>query len=52
MVAFGEMPLATVPYIRSSDELRGRKLRVIGVTSVAVIVMAGLLAIAFPIFGF
>jgi uncharacterized protein involved in exopolysaccharide biosynthesis len=52
MHAFGEMPLATVPYIRTSDELRGRKLRMIGVASVAVILMAGLLAFAFPMFGF
>ncbi len=52
MHAFGEMPLATVPYIRTSDELRGRRLRMIGVTSVAVIVMAGLLALGLPIFGF
>lgn len=44
MTAFGEMPLATVPYIRTSDELRGRRLRMIGVASVAVILMAGLLA--------
>ena len=36
MTAFGEMPLATVPYIRTSDELRGRRLRMIGVASVAV----------------
>ena len=52
MHAFGEMPLATVPYIRTSDELRGRRLRMIGVASVAVIVMAGLLALGLPIFGF
>ncbi len=50
MVAFGEMPLATVPYIRTSDELRGRRLRMIGVASMAVIAMAGLLAFGFPIF--
>jgi uncharacterized protein involved in exopolysaccharide biosynthesis len=47
MAAFGEMPLATVPYIRTSDELRGRRLRMIGVASVAVIVMAGLLVFGF-----
>jgi protein tyrosine kinase modulator len=47
MVAFGEMPLATVPYIRTADEVRGRRLRLIGVTSVAVLVMAGLLALSF-----
>ncbi len=50
MVAFGEMPLATVPYIRTSDEMRGRRMRMIGVASVAVIVMAGLLAFGFPMF--
>jgi uncharacterized protein involved in exopolysaccharide biosynthesis len=50
MVAFGEMPLATVPYIRTSDEARGRRVRMIGVASVAVIVMASLLALGFPIF--
>ena len=47
MAAFGEMPLATVPYIRTSDELRGRRLRMIGVASVAVILMAGLLVFGF-----
>lgn len=47
MAAFGEMPLATVPYIRTSDELRGRRLRMIGVASVAVIIMAGLLVFGF-----
>jgi uncharacterized protein involved in exopolysaccharide biosynthesis len=52
MHAFGEMPLATVPYIRTSDELRGHRLRMIGVASVAVILMAGILALAFPILGF
>jgi len=51
MHAFGEMPLATVPYIRTSDELRGRWLRMIGVAGVAVILMAGLLAFVFPLFG-
>ncbi len=50
MMAFGEMPLATVPYIRTNDELRGRRLRMIGVASVAAILMVGLLAFAFPIF--
>jgi hypothetical protein len=50
MVAFGEMPLVTVPYIRTSDEVRGRRVRMIGVASVAVIVMASLLALGFPIF--
>ena len=47
MTAFGEMPLATVPYIRTSDELRGRRLRMIGVASVAAILMAGLLVFGF-----
>jgi polysaccharide biosynthesis transport protein len=47
MAAFGEMPLATVPYIRTSDELRGRRLRMIGVASVAAILMAGLLVFGF-----
>lgn len=47
MVAFGEMPLATVPYIRTSDEMRGRRLRMIGVASVAAILMAGLLVFGF-----
>jgi uncharacterized protein involved in exopolysaccharide biosynthesis len=47
MAAFGEMPLATVPYIRTSDELRGRRLRMIGVASVAVILMTGLLVFGF-----
>jgi uncharacterized protein involved in exopolysaccharide biosynthesis len=47
MTAFGEMPLATVPYIRTSDELRGRRLRMIGAASVAVILMAGLLMFGF-----
>jgi uncharacterized protein involved in exopolysaccharide biosynthesis len=50
MATFGEMPLATVPYIRTSDEVRGRRLRMIGLASVAVIIMAGLLAFGFPIF--
>lgn len=52
MTTFGEMPLATVPYIRTSDELRGRRLRMIGVASVAVILMAGFLAFVFPMLGF
>ena len=47
MTAFGEMPLATVPYIRTNDELRGRRLRMIGVASVAAILMAGLLVFGF-----
>ena len=47
MVAFGEMPLATVPYIRTTDELRGRRLRMIGVASAAAILMAGLLVFGF-----
>jgi polysaccharide biosynthesis transport protein len=47
MAAFGEMPLATVPYIRTSDETRGRRLRMIGVASVAAILMAGLLVFGF-----
>jgi protein tyrosine kinase modulator len=50
MQAFGEMPLATVPYIRTSDELRGRRLRMIGAASIAVILMAGILAFGLPIF--
>jgi succinoglycan biosynthesis transport protein ExoP len=45
--AFGEMPLATVPYIRTNDEMRGRRLRMIGVASVAAILMAGLLVFGF-----
>ncbi|HET6157712.1 MAG TPA: hypothetical protein VFE34_05165 [Dongiaceae bacterium] len=52
MTAFGEMPLATVPYIATNDELRGRRLRMIGVASVAVIVMAGILAFMYPMLGF
>jgi uncharacterized protein involved in exopolysaccharide biosynthesis len=44
---FGEMPLATVPYIPTGGEVRSRRLRVIGVTT-AVIVIAGLLAFALP----
>ena len=47
MAAFGEMPLATVPYIRTNDELRGRRLRMIGVASAAAILMAGLLVFGF-----
>jgi succinoglycan biosynthesis transport protein ExoP len=47
MAAFGEMPLATVPYIRTSDEMRGRRLRMIGVASAAAILMAGLLVFGF-----
>jgi uncharacterized protein involved in exopolysaccharide biosynthesis len=46
--AFGEMPLATVPYIRTSDEARGHRLRMIGGASIAVILMAGLLALVYP----
>jgi hypothetical protein len=46
------MPLATVPYIATNDELRGRRLRMIGVASVAVIVMAGILAFMYPMLGF
>jgi hypothetical protein len=46
--AFGEMPLATVPYIRTSDEMRGHRLRMIGGASIAVILMAGLLALVYP----
>ena len=41
------MPLATVPYIRTNDEMRGRRLRMIGVASVAAILMAGLLVFGF-----
>lgn len=33
---FGEMPLATVPYIHTRAELRSRRLRVAGVTSLAI----------------
>jgi len=47
MATFGEMPLATVPYIRTNDEMRGRRLRMIGVASVAAILMAGLLVFGF-----
>jgi polysaccharide biosynthesis transport protein len=47
VAAFGEMPLATVPYIRTNDEMRGRRLRMIGVASVAAILMAGLLVFGF-----
>jgi len=49
---FGEMPLATVPYIRTNEEMRGRRLRMIGIASGAVIVMAGLLAFVVPMLGF
>jgi hypothetical protein len=48
MQAFGEMPLATVPYIATKDESRGRRLRMIGVASGAAIVMAIVLAFIYP----
>ncbi|HET6621391.1 MAG TPA: Wzz/FepE/Etk N-terminal domain-containing protein [Dongiaceae bacterium] len=50
--AFGEMPLATVPYIRTDGEVRGRRLRMIGVASAAVILAAGFLAFVSPLLGF
>jgi uncharacterized protein involved in exopolysaccharide biosynthesis len=50
--AFGEMPLATVPYIRTDGEVRGRRLRMIGVASAAVIIAAGFFAFVFPLLGF
>src|SRR5262245_59738510 len=50
--AFGEMPLATVPYIRTTDEMRGRRLRMIGVASAAVILAVGFVAFALPLLGF
>ncbi len=46
--AFGEMPLATVPYIVTKDEARGRRLRMIGIASGAVVLMAVLLAFVYP----
>src|SRR5262249_28669336 len=52
MHAFGEMPLATVPYIATSDEARGRRLRMIGLASGAVILMIGFFAFVFPLLGF
>jgi uncharacterized protein involved in exopolysaccharide biosynthesis len=50
--AFGEMPIATVPYIRTTDEMRGRRLRMIGVASAAVILAAGFVVFALPLLGF
>lgn len=41
---FGEMPLATVPYISTTDEVRGRRLRWIGIAGGAIVLLAGLLA--------
>jgi uncharacterized protein involved in exopolysaccharide biosynthesis len=52
MLAFGEMPLATVPYIRTTEELRGRRLRMIGVAGAAVILAVGFVAFALPLLGF
>jgi uncharacterized protein involved in exopolysaccharide biosynthesis len=49
--AFGEMPLATVPYIRTNDEMRGRRLRMIGVASAAVILAVGFVAFVLPMLG-
>jgi polysaccharide biosynthesis transport protein len=46
--AFGEMPLATVPYIPTGGEVRSRRLRMIGVAGVTMILIAGLLAFALP----
>jgi uncharacterized protein involved in exopolysaccharide biosynthesis len=46
--AFGEMPLATVPYIVTGEEARSRRLRLIGVAGGAAILVAGLLAFALP----
>ena len=46
------MPLATVPYIRTDGEVRGRRLRMIGVASAAVILAAGFFAFVFPLLGF
>ncbi len=43
MHTFGEMPLATVPYIVTGDEVKGRRLRLIGLAGGAMIVIAGLL---------
>lgn len=48
MLVFGEMPLATVPYIATSGEIRRRRLGWIGVTGGVVILAAGVLAFAFP----
>jgi uncharacterized protein involved in exopolysaccharide biosynthesis len=45
--AFGEMPLATVPYIATVDEARSRRRRLIGLAGAAVILVAGL-AFALP----
>jgi uncharacterized protein involved in exopolysaccharide biosynthesis len=50
--AFGEMPLATVPYIRTDGEVRGRRLRMIGVAGAAVILAVGFLAFVSPLLGF
>ncbi|HWA47609.1 MAG TPA: Wzz/FepE/Etk N-terminal domain-containing protein [Dongiaceae bacterium] len=46
--AFGEMPLVTVPYIPAGGETRSRTLRLIGAAGIAVILIAGVLAIALP----
>lgn len=45
---FGEMPLATVPYISTGNEIRNRRLRLIGFTGGAALLVAGLLAFAWP----
>ncbi len=44
--AFGEMPLATVPYIATVDDARGRRRRMIGFAGAVVILVAGLAALA------
>jgi uncharacterized protein involved in exopolysaccharide biosynthesis len=46
--AFGEMPLATVPYIATAGEVRGRRLRLIGFAGAAVVLVVGLVAAALP----
>lgn len=48
MPAFGEMPLATVPYIVTGEEVRNRRLRLIGIAGGAAILIVGLLAAALP----
>lgn len=44
--AFGEMPLATVPYIATVDDARGRRRRMIGYAGAVVILIVGLAAVA------
>ena len=44
--AFGEMPLATVPYIATVDDARGRRRRLIGFAGAVVILVFGLAALA------